>query len=144
MKYAVTGTQMKQIDQDTIEGIGIPSVVLMERAALAVADAAQGLALKKMKRDKKPIQFAVICGTGNNGADGIGAGRSLWGRGYEVILYLAGDPQRSTPEYQLQKHIAEQLQIPTKPADRFPNQGNETVIDALFGIGLVRNVEGEY
>ena len=42
MKYAVTGTQMKQIDQDTIEGIGIPSVVLMERAALAVADAAQG------------------------------------------------------------------------------------------------------
>ena len=144
MKYAVTGTQMKQIDQDTIEGIGIPSVVLMERAALAVADAAQGLALKKMKRDKKPIQFAVICGTGNNGADGIGAGRILWGRGYEVILYLAGDPQRSTPEYQLQKHIAEQLQIPTKPADRFPNQGEETVIDALFGIGLVRNVEGEY
>ena len=98
MKDAVTGTQMKQIDQDTIEGIGIPSVVLMERAAFAVADAAQGLALKKMKRDKKPIQFAVICGTGNNGADGIGAGRILWGRGYEVILYLAGDPQRSTPE----------------------------------------------
>lgn len=41
MRYAVTGTQMKKIDQDTIQRIGIPSVVLMERAALAVAEEAK-------------------------------------------------------------------------------------------------------
>ena len=41
MRYFVTGKQMKQIDQDTIERIGIPSLVLMERAGLAVADAVE-------------------------------------------------------------------------------------------------------
>lgn len=43
MRYVVTGAQMKQIDQDTIQRIGIPSVVLMERAALAVAEEAKNL-----------------------------------------------------------------------------------------------------
>ena len=50
MKYTVTGNQMKQIDKDTIERIGIPSVVLMERAALAVADQAEVFAESRQQR----------------------------------------------------------------------------------------------
>ena len=47
MDYAVTAQQMKEIDQNTINGVGIPSMVLMERAALAVAEAAERMAAER-------------------------------------------------------------------------------------------------
>jgi len=47
MDYAVTAQQMKAIDQNTINGVGIPSMVLMERAALAVAEAAERMAAER-------------------------------------------------------------------------------------------------
>lgn len=172
MKAAVTGSQMKQIDQDTIGRIGIPSLVLMERAALAVADAAE-----KMWKGPGGGSFVAVCGTGNNGADGIAAGRILHGRGYPVRILLAGDPERGTSEYQLQRQIAGRLGIPMETvfpgraetpvsaADRLsqllPPGGAEApvsvgerlarllpsrgiVLDALFGIGLGRDIEGLY
>lgn len=160
MKYTVTGNQMKQIDKDTIERIGIPSVVLMERAALAVADQAEVFAESRQQRkedqtstwqdrgDGKPgrtkIRVGAVCGTGNNGADGIAAGRILWGRGYEVTLFLAGDPEHGTEEYRLQRQIADRLGMILKPASEFDVRECDVVLDALFGIGLTRNVEGEY
>lgn len=145
MKYAVTGKQMKAIDEDTINRIGIPSVVLMERAALAVAGAAETLMAGRYKKnEKKPARIAAVCGTGNNGADGIAAGRILWGRGYEVSVFLAGNPEQGTEEYQLQRKIAQKLGIPVKPAAELKLEGGEIVLDALFGIGLGRNVAGEY
>ena len=84
MDYAVTAQQMKAIDQNTINGVGIPSMVLMERAALAVTEAAERMAAER-KLGKKARNLAV-CGTGNNGADGVPAGRILQGRGYETVL----------------------------------------------------------
>ena len=53
MDYAVTAQQMKAVDQNTIKNIGIPSMVLMERAALAVAEAAEHMA-KERNLGKKP------------------------------------------------------------------------------------------
>lgn len=143
MKYAVTGKQMKEIDQDTIQRIGIPSVVLMERAALAVADTADRLA-KERGFGQESARFAAVCGTGNNGADGIAAGRILWGRGYKVTIFLAGNPKQGTEEYKLQRRVAQELKIPVRPAAELELQGGEIVLDALFGIGLARDVEGEY
>lgn len=142
MKYTVTGKQMKGIDQDTIQRIGIPSVVLMERAALAVADAAEGL-LKKAKR-QSGVRIVAVCGTGNNGADGIAAGRILRGRGYDVAIFLAGDSEHGTEEYQLQRRIAQEVGISMRPAAELTLCGSEIVLDALFGIGLGRRIEGEY
>lgn len=138
MKYTVTGAQMKQIDQDTITRIGIPSVVLMERAALAVAEEV----LKK-----KPKRVLVVCGTGNNGADGIAAGRILKGRGCEITVVLAGNLEHATEEHRLQQQIAKNLDIPMVSAGSFlqqPEESYEVVIDALFGIGLTRSIEGSY
>lgn len=63
MRYLVTGSQMRAIDQDTIQNIGIPSLVLMERAAECVARKAEQLC------DQKTLQILAICGVGNNGAD---------------------------------------------------------------------------
>lgn len=160
MKYTVTGNQMKEIDRDTIERIGIPSLVLMERAALAVAEAAalcaegsqeerrrgDGILSEKngFGADRKRVRIGAVCGTGNNGADGIAAGRILWNRGYEVTLFLAGDPEHGTEEYKIQKQIADRLGIASKPASVFDIRECDVVLDALFGIGLTRNVEGEY
>lgn len=64
MKYLVTASEMKQYDINTTEKYGMPSLVLMERAALAVT----------AELEKLPLYddaVLVVCGTGNNGADGL-------------------------------------------------------------------------
>ena len=70
MRTLLLGRKMKATDAKTIQEIGIPSMVLMERAAMAVAAEAE----KAAKKDE--IVWAV-CGSGNNGADGIAAARML-------------------------------------------------------------------
>lgn len=146
MRYTVTGSQMKEIDRDTIERIGIPSVVLMERAALAVAEAAEEL----LAGQPKDAGVLVACGTGNNGADGIAVGRILHGRGYRVMVLLAGNLSHATQEHQMQQQIAEKLQVPVAGAEEWlrmcPSETERygVIVDALFGIGLGRPVEGSY
>ena len=92
MRMLVTGKQMKAIDAYTIRTIGIPSLVLMERAALKVALAAERL------WEKGDVIWAV-CGTGNNGADGVAAARMLHLKGYPVRVFLVGNPDKGTEEY---------------------------------------------
>ncbi len=60
MRYVTTGKQMKEIDRYTMEEIGIPSMVLMERAAWAFVE--------DMERLRRRTASGVACGTGNNGA----------------------------------------------------------------------------
>ena len=160
MRYVVTGAQMKQIDQDTIQRIGIPSVVLMERAALAVAEEAKNLLSNR--RDlaisgqiswsaAENSGILAVCGMGNNGADGIAAARILKGWGYRVKILLWGNPEQATQENRLQQKIAEKLQIPMvwdgqKGEVLWKQEMEEgrwpVVIDGIFGIGLSRPVEG--
>ena len=66
MKQIVTCKEMKALDGNMIEGIGIPSCVLMERAALKVAEE-----LERTLADKKQEErILCVCGSGNNGGDG--------------------------------------------------------------------------
>ncbi len=142
MQYLVTGSQMKAIDRHTIQTVGIPSAVLMERAALAVADAVEEMAAGA-KYNLSPC-IRAVCGTGNNGADGIAAGRILHNRGYKVTIVLAGDPQRGTEEFYLQRHIAKNLGMQVVGWKDFLPGRCDILIDAVFGVGLSRPVEGEY
>ncbi len=146
MKYSVTGLQMKQIDQDTIQRIGIPSLVLMERAALAVADIAEKMLKQNGSGQKKAkaASVAIVCGTGNNGADGIAVGRILQGRGCKADVFLAGKQDCGTEEYQTQIRIARRFGVLLKEADEIQPHDYPVIVDALFGIGLTRNVEGAY
>ncbi len=137
MKYTVTKTQMKQIDKDTIDRIGIPSLVLMERAALAAADEVQRL-------HSSPARVLSVCGTGNNGADGIAAARILKARGYDVTVLLAGNLDHASPEHQIQQQIARNLDIPMTEYRDFVPGSCDVIVDAVFGIGLGRDLEGEY
>ena len=66
MEYLVTGRQAKAIDTYTIEHTGIPSLVLMERASLTIAEeTAQVAAQLKLPA----VRIAAVCGSGNNGGD---------------------------------------------------------------------------
>lgn len=144
MNYTVTGSQMKEIDRDTMDRIGIPSEVLMERAALALADAAS-----KGKRPED-TRILIVCGGGNNGGDGIAAGRILHGRGYCTTVVLAGNSAQESREHRMQREIAERLGVPmiqlgNSKLDEVLGTGVwDVIVDALFGIGLRRPIEGVY
>lgn len=137
MKYILDSKQMKQVDNLTINKMGIPSVVLMERAALSVVE----LIVNKISKKSKIIS---VCGRGNNGADGIAAARILFERGYDdVTILMIGV---GTDECELQLSIAKKSGIKIKKYTRNKVKLDEynLIIDALFGIGLSRNVEGSY
>ena len=86
MKQIVTCKEMKALDGNMIEGIGIPSCVLMERAALKVAEE-----LERTLADKKQEErILCVCGSGNNGGDGVAVARILKLHGYRTSLYLVG------------------------------------------------------
>ncbi len=137
MREIVTAGEMKELDSNTIKTAGIPSLVLMERAALQTA-AEITLHLKEREREK----ILVVCGTGNNGGDGLAIARLLHLQGQNVGYYIAGNEEKMTAETAQQQKIAEYYQVP-----RVHNLNlNEytTIVDAIFGVGLSRPVEGDY
>lgn len=99
----LTGAQMAAADRYTSESLHIPSLVLMERAALAVADAVSGNnggrpgdafvdgGRSSVFWKRRTPRIAVVAGRGNNGADGIAAGRILLDRGYEVAFFTSDE-----------------------------------------------------
>lgn len=91
MKQILTGKQMKAVDADTINNIGIPGIVLMERAALGVAS----LMMENESKDKSVL---VVCGTGNNGADGLALCRMLHLKGYDTCICVLGNIENATED----------------------------------------------
>lgn len=133
----MSGKRMKEIDRYTIEEIKIPSVVLMERAAYAVA-----AEIKKLIKQGDHIW--VACGTGNNGADGIAAARILFLWGYKAYILLADEYGQGTEEYRQQLAIAQNLGMRIKNIGDFASARCDVIVDALFGVGLNRGVKGNY
>ena len=88
MKYAVKAAEMKAYDEYTINKIGIPSIVLMERAALCVVF---HLSEKLGDTAKKVL---VAAGAGNNGGDGLAVGRILALKGHKVDFFMAGNQDK--------------------------------------------------
>lgn len=133
MKYIVSGSEMKKVDNYTINHVGVPSLVLMERAAVSVVDLI-------VSNEKKTNKILVVCGSGNNGADGVAIARILKLKGYDVTIYLAGNMEHATVELKQQISIAKNVDV------RFCEKitGADVVVDALLGMGLSRDVEGIY
>jgi len=134
MKYLVDSKEMKQLDKNTIEYFGIPSLVLMERAALSV----YGEIKKRFGLDK---HILIICGAGNNGGDGLAIARLLFLDGYFVHIYMPMHPAKMTEETKCQYQTGEKYGIPIVEK---PEMDYDIIIDALFGIGLSRPLEGEF
>lgn len=128
---------MKEVDHYTIETIGIPSLVLMERAALAVV-----CEIKKLVNKKSRIW--VLCGNGNNGGDGIAIARVLHLKGYETTAILAGKRESATRETMIQLEIAKKIGVHLVDYPDFTFGECDLLVDALFGVGLNREVFGSY
>lgn len=153
MQYLLSAREMKQIDKNTIEVFGVPSLVLMERAALRVVEV-----IKKEQIDA--AKTLVVCGTGNNGGDGMAVARMLYLEGNSVEVWLIGSLQKCSEETKKQYDILQAYGVPVvEQKEGFCAQvcvqdsdlelaqtqtAYTLMIDALFGIGLSRNVEGVY
>ncbi len=136
MQYIVDGREMKKYDANTVGSYQVPSLVLMERAALETA-----AVIKEEKIDAG--RTLVVCGCGNNGGDGLALARLLFLEKNEVTVVLVGDERKATEETARQLAILRAYKIEVKR--ELPGQDDATlVVDALFGIGLSRNLEGQY
>lgn len=136
MSKAITIAEAQRYDAHTINVIGIPALVLMERAALATFN-------NILNDDFDLSNVVVVAATGNNGGDGIAVARLLKVRGIDVEIYLLGDPDKATPQTTQQLKIANYYDIPiTEDLNHVVNA--TVIVDAIFGVGLSRAVTGKF
>lgn len=133
-QYIVTASEMKRCDNNTIEKYLVPSLLLMERAALVTVEEIERV------HGLSPGRVLVAAGCGNNGGDGLAIGRILMLKGYRVTCVLLGDEEKCTEETARQISIlrAYGMQIFSTIQDC----EYDIVIDAILGIGITRPVEG--
>lgn len=141
MKYLVTSEEMKKYDTYTINEIGIPSEVLMERAALFSVEQILDFC-KSQKKEISGLKVLVVCGQGNNGGDGLAVARLLLDLNCKTDVCFMGSGKKVSPEVEKQLNILNKYGI--VPCSVFPDKEYDVIVDALFGIGLSREVSGEY
>lgn len=137
--------QIQNIEEKTIEQLGIDSLILMERAGLETFYFIKKNLEKIFTLNKK---VSVICGTGNNGGDGLVLARLLFLSGVDTQIVFVGDYQKRTSENNKQFEIINNLGIKSYEYNEseFKNliSDSSLIIDAIFGIGLKRNIKGDY
>ncbi len=135
MRYLPEGKWMQKADIHTIQEIGVPSVVLMEHAALKTVEV--------MEQEGIDCSCAlIVCGSGNNGGDGFAIARLLALAGKSVQTVFAGREASLTPECKIQKQIVENMGIPVLSG--ISGGPYTALVDAVFGVGLSREVRGSY
>jgi len=163
---AISCEEMKAMDSYAINNIGIPSILLMENAALRV--------LENINLEEKK-SFTILCGTGNNGGDGLALARHLILRKKEVDLFIIGQLDKGTEDFNINLNILKEVdlfiigQLDKGTEDFNINlnilkkldvgfiyitgrdelnlleesvKNRDLTIDSIFGIGLTRRVEG--
>lgn len=126
----LTTVEMAEADRLTIAG-GVPGVDLMENAGCAVADAVAAFPGRRV---------VVVAGPGNNGGDGFVAARRLAERGYTIYVAFVGNRARLKGDAALAAGRWSGAFVAPTPAAL---ADSDIIIDALFGAGLDRPVEGE-
>ncbi|MDR1013411.1 MAG: NAD(P)H-hydrate epimerase [Coriobacteriales bacterium] len=171
----VSALGMKAADRHTVTQLGVPSLELMERAARAVVHE-----LLHKGNGFDLARVLCVCGTGNNGGDGLAAARLLHAQGVSARAVLVGDPERLTSETRQQLAWAREAGVAVQfcgaasrasTGDTLPPRGadassdalpvapaaaaslpealaaigrSSTLVDALFGIGIVRPLAGSH
>ena len=158
MQKVLTAAEMREVDRLTTEKYGIPSIILMENAAHAVAR----VITEKLGGSVKGKSILVLCGKGNNGGDGAALARILWTQGANVSLCLM------FPDLEFQSDALENLNMFRKLHasqksegesnlcfievgayrmffDSWENYfGHSVIVDAVFGTGLTRPLSEEF
>jgi len=137
----VTVSQASEMDKIAIEDYSIPEAILMENAAAAAC---------KVIKDKYTIEdnnFIILCGTGNNGGDGLALARLLYSEGGAPLVLLHGDESRlfgtARENYKILQNfpieILAQFSLETLSREL---EETDIIIDALLGTGLSREITG--
>ncbi|MDO4170731.1 MAG: NAD(P)H-hydrate dehydratase [Lachnospiraceae bacterium] len=135
MRYVTTSEEMQKIDQASIQEIGIPGMVLMEKAALKMHD----IIVERFDKTKK---ICIIAGTGNNGGDGLALGRMLLEEEYDVTIQVVGNVLRASEQFLEQMQIL--LALGNQVQEEVSYEEYDILVDAIFGVGLSREVGGTY
>ncbi len=148
-----SAAQMRELDRQAIEVVGIPGMVLMENAARATVD--------HMRSTFGPLQGRTVCvfaGPGNNGGDGLAIARTVHGLGAFPFVFLLTDPNRLQGDAAHNWAILQKLRLPCQIMDRQERMLTlldsvltldrmhpmHCLVDAIFGIGLAREVDGHW
>ncbi len=161
MQKVLTAEQMRTVDRLTTERYGIPSIILMENAAHAVAR----VVTEKLGGSVKGRSILILCGKGNNGGDGAALSRILWESGAFVSIMIFGRVADTVGDARtnfdilcsIDRNVAtsggesNKLLVHKSDEDLIPvlemilSSGEiDLVVDALFGTGLQRELTAEY
>ncbi|MBL8745008.1 MAG: NAD(P)H-hydrate epimerase [Phycisphaerae bacterium] len=151
-----TRERARALDKAAAEDLGIPSILLMEHAAFALADAAL-----RLIREKNLTRIGIVCGPGNNGGDGLALARHLALHNIDPLIALASVPGQYKGDAATNLHIVEQMGLrildpivsmaPQAALEILHRDGRDhaydrdpkdvLLIDALLGTGLDRPVK---
>lgn len=140
MKIA-TSEIMRKIDKYCIEELNIPGIVLMENAALKV--------IKNIELNKYNT-FCVVCTKGNNGGDGFAVARHLHILNKKVEVFLVGGKEGMSSDCKINYDILKKIGLKVNKVDNLEDindlrdsiERSQVTIDAMFGTGLSRKIEG--
>lgn len=136
----LTAEQTRKWDRFTIENEPVSSIQLMERAAQACSNWIS----ENCKNHKK---IAVFCGNGNNGGDGLAIARMLYLKGFDVDIFMDSDQKFSEDAAVNFKKLRDFSGIYSKQfkdIDHYNFDSKTIIVDALFGTGLSRKIDGQY
>ena len=136
-----TAEKIRSADEFTIKNEPVSSILLMERAA---SECVKWL----YQHCKNHSKFAIFCGNGNNGGDGFAVARMLYQKGFDVDVFINSSKENFSDDAQINynklKEISGISVHDFKDIDSFQFDQNTIVIDALFGTGLSRKLDGVY
>lgn len=151
MEPLVTAAEIREMDRQTIEDLGLPGVVLMENAGRAVTAAVlRELAAVAPGVGAGPV--AILCGGGNNGGDGFVVARQLHQAGVRAAVYLAKEPAELKGDAAVNLAVLRRLPVPIHPVrddEDVQRHADDigrapVIVDALLGTGLGSDVRGLY
>ncbi|MBQ7059378.1 MAG: NAD(P)H-hydrate dehydratase [Firmicutes bacterium] len=140
MKWISKTDAIRRADKYAIRELKVPGILLMEEAARQVA-----LRLQKLCTKEDDILF--LCGSGGNGGDGFAAARMMKSAGYQVRVFFAGEKDRLSDDARINYDMLNGYQIsvfsiPQASVFNHLAAESEWVVDALFGTGLDREIQG--
>lgn len=139
----VSAEQMRQIEENAFHDYGIPSILLMENAALAVVEEIRRY-LSQEKQEVRGRRAVILVGKGNNGGDGLAVARHLVFLGLDVTVFLFADLQGFKGDAEINLGLFQKTEgkcfviegDKQRRVARFALAQADVVVDALYGIGM--------
>jgi len=138
----ISSNLMKKTDAFATDKLGIPSIILMENA---------GLNSYNILKNKPYNTYTIVCGVGNNGGDGLVLAKHLFVAKKIIYLNIIGDIDKQSNNFRENLNILKKMGLNYRLIENseidleiLKNQieRSDAVVDAIFGIGLAREVSG--